>query len=425
LQGYNIYGRALGSERYLAAVGASNTQWFDDGSSIPLEFTFPPTADSTGGIVAKYVERFEDRLVYAGIDGEPSKVVFSGRVPNHEKNDLSFGGNYVLIEPDAGDDITGLKIFENKIIVFKERSIWQITLSNTTIGNFSVTIPTPQLITASHGCIAPRSIQAVENDIFFLSRKGVYALGYEPNILSVLRTSEISAKVRPYFDNLTGTQKKNATAFYYKFHYGISFPGKNETMVYDRERIAWMGPWSKDANIYETYYDSSNADHLIYGKDDSPSVTEFGENFGDDEGTAIVTNLRTKKEDYGNWAIFKNIKEVFTLFRNVQGTVNVDVRLQERSGQVTTAKSFAISTSASNSGWASGQWADFQWGDSEEAGGATDINEIYRWINLNKAARNIQFIVKTSNRNDNYELLAISSRAKPMGTGFIPSSEKV
>ena len=424
-KGYNIYGRVLGDERFLASADASSTSWYDDGSATPLEFTFPPLADSTGGIIAKYIIRFQDRLVFAGIDGEPSKIIFSGRVPHQEKFDLSYGGNYIRIEPEAGDDITGLAVFEGKIIVFKERSIWQITLSTSTVGNFTVTTPTTQLITSSHGCIAPRSIKAVENDIFFLSRNGVYALGYEPNIFNVLRTNEISAKVRPFFDNLSITQKKNASAFYHKFKYGIAFPGRDETLIYDRERLAWMGPWNKDARVFEKYYDSSGNEKLIYGEDNAPNVTEYSSSYGDDKGTVIETVLRTKKEDFKSWERFKNIKEVFTLFRNVSGTINVSIRLQERDSQVTTAKTFSIATTASNAGWGSGMWADQQWADSEETGGASDINEIYRWTVMNKAARTVQFIISTSNRNDIYELLAIKTRAKPLGFGFIPSSEKV
>lgn len=426
LKAYNIYGRELGDERFMGSVDAANTSFFDDGSAIPEELTYPPTADSTGGINAKYMVRFEDRLIWAGIDGEPSKVVISGRVPYHERTNWSYGGGFIRIEPDSGDNTTGLGVFGNKIIVFKERSIWQITLSTVTVGNYAVLKPTITLITASHGAVSNRSIVAVENDVFFLTRKGVYALGYEPNLaIDVLRTTEISAKVRPFFDNLSYTQKQKACASYYGFKYIISFPGKVKTMVYDRERLAWMGPWSNDARVYEVYTDSSGDENLLYGNDTDSYVMEYDSSFGDDNGTAIATELRTKKDDFGDWAAFKNIKEIFTLFRNVQGTVNVNIRLQKRDGSVTTEKSFAIQTSSSNAGWGSSLWADTQWGDSEETGGAGDINEIYRYVILNKAARNIQLIISTSNRNDNYELLAIKANAKPMGLGFISSAEKV
>jgi len=426
LLGYNIYGRALGDERFLGSVDQFTTTYIDNGAATPSEFTYPPTADSTGGVKAKYIKRFQDRLVYAGISGEPSKVVISGRWPNQEKNDVSYGGNICIIEPDAGDNITGLEVFEQRIIVFKQRSIWQITLTGAQAGNFFIWTPELQLITRSHGCIAPRSLMAVENDVFFLTRRGVYALGYEPNVLVVLRTNEISARIRPFFDSLSPDQLMGATAFYHDFKYGISFPGKNKTVVYDRERMAWMGPWNLDANVYESYFDSSDQEHLLYGDNSNPNVVEYSSDYGDDQGTAIATILRTKKDDFGDWTKFKNLRTVQTEFRNVSGTVNVDIRLQTRDGQVTTTKSFNISPASSNAGWASFLWGDALWGDSPEPGASSDVNEIYRRAELGgKTTRSIQVIISTSNRNDNYELLSIRSTANMQGRGILPASERV
>lgn len=425
LQSYNIYGRNEGDERFLASVGASTEEYLDDGSAVPLEFTFPPTADSTGGVKAKFIERFDDRLVYAGVDGDPSIVIISARVPFQERNDVASGGNYIRIEPDAGDEITGLTIFENRIIVFKERSIWQVTLGQDQIGNFFITIPTAQLITKSHGCLSNRSIAAVENDVFFLSRKGVYALGYEPNILNVLRTNEISAKIRDDIKNIAITARDSSTAFYSDFKYGITFPETNKTFVYDRERLAWMGPWTIDANVHEVFFDDTNEEILVYGDDETPEVQQLDEDFGTDNGNSIETSLRTKQEDYGDWSLFKYIKNIFFQFRAITGNVNVSVRTQDRDGNIRTIKSFTISSNTvNNSGWGSDQWSAALWGDTENDGSTVDTNETYRWSNLNKNARNIQVLVSTSG-NSNYELLSLRSTAKPMGLGFLPSSERV
>lgn len=425
LTAYNIYGRNPGDERFLGTVGAGTNRFYDDGASIPQEFTFPPTADSTGGPKAKFIKRFQDRLIFAGIDGEPAKILISGRVPHHEKFDLSYGGNFIRIEPDAGDDITGIEVFQDKIIVFKERSIWQVTLSQEQVGNYYVTLPEATLVTASHGCIAPGSISPVENDIFFLSRDGVYALGYEPNILNVIRTNEISAKIRPDLETLTIAQRKNAIAFYDDFKYGVAFPGTDKTYIYDRERLAWMGPWSKDAQVFEKYYDSSSAKHLLMGGDESPNVLEYSEAFTTDSGESIITSLQSKKYDYGDWAIFKSIKQCFFLFRNIVDSVNVSIRIQDRLGNINTVKSFTINAvSVTNAGWGADQWGNSQWADSEEAGGASEINEVYRHTTLNKIGRTIQILITTSG-NSNYELLAVRSTAKQIGYGFLPSDERV
>lgn len=424
--GYNIWGRDPGSETFLSANDGSSVTFFDDGTATPSSAVFPPTSNSTGGIIAKYIQRWDDRLVYAGVSGEPSRIYISGKKPNHETFDISLGGVVVDVEPNSGDDITGLGKFGNRLVVFKQRSIWEITLTGAQVGNFFIYTPSTRLITASHGCIAPSSIRHVENDIFFLSRGGVYILGHDQNVaIDVLRTNELSAKIRPFFDNLTIAQKKNAAAAYINFKYLITFPGTGKTMAYDRERLAWMGPWSFDGNEFSLYYDSNDNEIWLYGDDTSSNVYQISSAFGDDNGTAFTTNLRTKKEDFGNWMDFKNIKTIDTRFRNVQGSVGVDIRTQTRDGSVINQKSFSITPTSGVAGWGADLWGDFQWGSSEQDGGASDINDIYRFVPLNKPARNIQYAIRTTARGDNYELLGIQTRATPMGRGFLSLGERV
>lgn len=426
LQGFNVYGRDPGNERFITGLPASATYFDDDGSAIPSEFSYPPTADTTGGPKAKYIMRFQDRLVFAGIDGEPSKVVISGREPNHEKFDISYGGNYINIEKDSGDDIVQISSFRDRIIVFKQRSIWQITLSSEQIGNFFVTTPNLQLITASYGCVASRSVVAVENDLYFLSRTGVNTLGYQTGFaFDLLRTNEVSIKVRPFFEALTIAQKMNAVATYFNKRFIIAFPGLNKSMVFDTERAAWVGPWTVDAQVFEVYLDTDSNAHLLLGHDDSVMVDEMSESFSTDNGTAIATALKTRQEDFGDWSLFKEIRNLFVQFRNITGSTNVNVRLEQRNGLSFTANSFSVQPNTGDSGWGADLWGSALWGSSNVAGGTGDAsNQIIKWRELNKTARTVQMSVTTNNTGDNYELLGIRGDAKPEGSGIRPSSWK-
>ena len=425
VKGFNIYGRTSGDETFLGSADAASTTFLDDGTSVPTIFTYPPFADTTGGPIAKYVVRYQDRLIYAGIDGSPSKVLITGRWPNHEKFDLSYGGNYILIEPDAGDDITGLAVFKERIIVFKQRSIWQITLSFVQAGNFFVTQPDLTLVTSAKGCIAPNSIQFVENDLYYLSQRGVHSLGYQQGFtLDALRTNEMSYKIRNFFEGLTYAQMQGACATYTDFKYILSFPGSGRTMCYDVQRAAWMGPWSYDANVAITYKDSSNANHYLVGSIDSTAVDEVSEKYPDDKGTTIPTILATKKEDFGDWSLFKTVKSIFTQMKNVSGTVGVNLQLEERSGNIITAKSFNIVPSTGVTGWGTDMWGSIMWGSTLGKATTTgsDTSDVIRWANINRAARTMQLNVSTSNINDKYELLAIRGEAKAIGSGFRPSN---
>ena len=423
----NIYGRTPGDETFLAQVDGEATQFIDDGTSIPRLFAYPPTADSTGGPIAKYIRRFKDRLVFAGFSGDPTLVLISGRTPNHEKFDFGSGGGFVRIEPDSGDDIVAVEIKGDKIIVFKEKSVWQVTLSDIQIGNFFLIEPKYELVTASVGCASQRSVVHVENDIFFLGKggKGVFILGNEPGIIGdILRTNELSVKIRTYFQNLTAGQEMDACAVYHNSKYMISFPGKNETMVFDRERTAWLGPWTFDTRVFEVYYDSSEQVHLVFGEDDSTNVDELSTGYPGDKGSAMSTILRTRKEDFGDWTKFKTVKNLFSRWRNVLGSVQVDIQLEKRSGTAVTAKSFTLTPGSGNTGWGADVWGVALWGDSEEVGVSQDVSEIVKQAFLQAAARNTQITVKTSNLNDSYELLGIAGEAQEIPS-FRPNSWKV
>lgn len=426
LTGINIYGRSTGNERFVGFLPGNATVFNDDGSAVAKEFTFPPTADSTGGPNPKYVARFQDRLIMAGFLNEPTKVLISGRAPNHEKFDIANGGNFIKIEPDAGDNVTGLISFADRFIIFKQNSIWQITLGSEQVGNFFVTTPILKLVTASYGCISPRSIVAVENDVYFLSRRGVFSLGYESGFaFDTLRTNEISVRIRPYFKNLSTTQKQRAVATYFDGKYMISFPGKTQTMVFDRERFAWYGPWNFDATVFENFIDTSNDENLLFAKQGSVNVDELSSQYTTDEGAAIYTILRTKAEDFGDWSLFKNIRNLFTQMRNVSGSISVDIQIEQKNGLVVTPKSFNVTPTSGNSGWGADQWGNAEWGDTAGSSSGGEALVTIRWANLNKIGRTMQLTFRTSAGIDSYELLGVRGDVKPVGRGFTPSSWRV
>jgi hypothetical protein len=430
LTGYVIYGREPGNETFIARVNSYTTTYDDDGDDVPSLTVNPPTADSTGGHVAKFIIRYKDRLIMAGLTNSPTKVVVSGRVPNQEKFHWSYGGAYVLVDPDSGENITGLGVLREKILVFKERSIWELTLGTVTVGNYTLTDPTYQLLTASHGSVSHKTVVPVEDDVFFLSRRGVYAIGFKPNILNVLSTTEISAKVRNITDIINPNKWSQATAEYRDYKYILTYPTiasnyPNQQLIFDRERGAWMGPWFIAANNLFRYYDSSNNERLVYGSSVTPNIYELSDAYSTDEGIPIETTLRTKKEDFGSWNLFKTIKDVFLQFKDVKGAVNVDLFIEERTGIVAAAKNFTITPTTGNSGWGSFIWGDFQWGDSEESAGSGDVSEVLRWINTNVTGRSAQVQVRTTSSSANYKLLGVKMEAQQQGKGSIPASYRV
>jgi len=425
LTGYNIYRGDPGSEKWVGGVGPENNTFFDFGTSVGDPFRTVPLTNSTGGPKAEYIIRFQDRLIIAGIPGEPTKVLISGRWPNQERFDWYAGGGYVLIEPDSGEDITGLGIHQEKLVVFKENSVWQVNLNQVQFGDYLILDPQYKLLTASQGCSSHRSIVPMENDLAFSNRKGMYILRYEPQLLTVLNANEISAKISPFFESLSDFDLKNAAGAYLNKKYILSFPQSKKSIAFDRERLSFTGPWTTPFGIrqWAKYVDSNGMERWLAADANDSFITEFAEGLGDDKGTAIKTLFKTKKENFGDWTIFKTINEVYMNFRAVAGSVDVNIYIEDRTGNTVAAKSFTITASASSgtSGFGTDEFGSIPFGTSENSATA-NVDELTKKAFIYKSSRLFQVEVRTTGLTDSYELLGIKAIAIPQARGNSPSA---
>lgn len=423
--GYGIYGVDQGDERLITTVDASTLRYDYQGVPDPSSLVFTAAADTTSGPIAKYMITHKDKIVLGNLDSYPSRITWSGGGNNVDKFNWRYGGGYVDIDKDSGDQVTGLIEFQNAIIVFKERSIWKVTLA----ADGALVIPTVELIIRGVGCVSHRTIKHVENDVFFLSRKGVFTFGNEANYLNVLRTNELSSRIRPTFEAVDPTQLTLACAIYQDTKYRISYPtdatGMNKKeVVYDRERTCWVGPnfYPAVPGVYEVYYDGANKENLVWGDANDNFVTEFSKSYVNDKGVKIQTALLTKKTSFNNPFRFKQIKDVFTNWRNVQGSPFVNIILEKRDGTSQAAQQFSVTASSGGVGWGFDRWGTFKWGNTAGAGNSEASSDLVKRTRVNTAARTIQLEITTTGNNDKYELLAAQLGANQLGSGIVPSA---
>jgi len=429
LAGYNIYRGPAGGEVWVGGVN-NNTQTFDDYGfpSTQLFRTTPPT-DTSGGPQAKYIIRFQDRLILAGFSGDPTKVLISARYPNHERFDWFVQGGSIKIEPDSGEDITGISVYYRSatstqtIVVFKEKSVWELSLDTIAFGPYILLNPTYRLLTLSQGCGSHRSIQSVENDLMFVNQRGMYILRYEPQLLNVINANELSAKIRPFFLGLSNTDITSAAAIYADKKYVVSFPSSKQSIMYDRERLCFMGPWTTPFGInhWAKFVDASGIERWLTSDSTDNYVSEFRTSYVDDKGTAMRTTFRSRKEDFGVWEVFKTINELYMNFRNVQGSVNVNVYLEQRSGATILTKAFTITSASGKSGFGTDEFGLVEFGLSGTNPAVTST-ELPKKSFLYKVARTMQIEIITTGNVDNYELLAIRGVAINQSRGNSPSS---
>lgn len=426
--GFEIYRGKPGDETLLASVGPETTTYIDNGTAASPTILAPST-NTTGGLKSKFIVKYKDRLLLVDKD-DPTKLVITGRFPNHTKTSWADGGGYVYIDPDSGDDITGIVVqpIADRIVVYKNFSSYLVELQTVSIGNFSVLDPKYQPISTGVGCSNQGTIQTVENDSFYFGRDGLYVTGYEPNFLNIIRTNEVSARVRPYLDTLNETDYTTATALYVDNKYLLSFPAKKEMLVYDRERGCFAGIWKLPFGIshMNKYIDGSGNEHWVLGSYENNQVYEFDINTNSDNGTAIVKTLRTNKDYLDDWTILNILNLFFFLFKSVTGSTTVNIIAEDREGNSTTVKSFTISGSevAGGTGWGMNQFGTVKWGQTTGSYSTTG-NEITRWGTIFKEARIVQLEITSSANNANFELLESKLTAVEQTERSLSSTQKV
>jgi hypothetical protein len=155
--------------------------------------------------------------------------------------------NSAVINGDDGDEITAIvPYYQNRIIVFKKRRIFQVTVPEdmTTAADWTIS-----LISNNTGCVAGNTATQVSSDIFFLSDNGIRSLvrSAADDFSSV--GIPISEVVKDVIQSINPAKINIATAIFYDNRYFMAFPtGANDyndtILVYNTALNAFEGTWT-------------------------------------------------------------------------------------------------------------------------------------------------------------------------------------
>jgi hypothetical protein len=143
------------STDYLAGVDGANVPFVYDGSTFTALDGIP-----TDGIGASHVANFKNQLFF----GKGSTLLFTAPFTFDDFSAASGGG--VI---NVGNEITGLIIFREQLIIFSERTIFRLV--GNTIGDFQL-----QPITLDTGCVETDTIQEIGGDVVYLGPDGIRSL---------------------------------------------------------------------------------------------------------------------------------------------------------------------------------------------------------------------------------------------------------
>jgi hypothetical protein len=426
VSGYELYRGREGDETFLSAITSNVTSYVDKGSDA-AQTIGPPLTNTTGGIKSSIIKKHQNRLLLV----QGSKLLISAKYPDQTSFSMMDGGGEVDIDPDSGDDITGVEVqpIADRIVVYKNRSSYLVKLDFVSVGPFYLMDPSYQPISTAVGCSNQDTIATVENDTFYFGRDGIYVTGYEPNFLNIIRTNETSARMRTYFEKLGASDYATACAMYVDHKYILAFPRLRELMVYDRERGCFAGIWKMPWGIssMKKYFDGSGTEHWVITSADDNKVYEFIPSVNTDDGTALIKTIRTNKEDFGDWTKLSTIEFFYALFRAITGSVTVNIIIEDRNGNNLIAKTFTITGAETSglTGWGTDVWGDAVWGDTNTDAYSVSQDEVPKWGTLFKQVRSVQVEVTTSSTDSNFELLKLNMSAKTEKSGVLSSSQRV
>ncbi len=372
--------------------------------------------------------------IASGVASQPNRVYISSPNDASDFTDAAdtstthpgatvFAGtdsNYIDINAGDGDKVTGLSKFQNVLVIFKERSTFQLTFDSS--GNPSVT-----QITAARGAVSHKSIDTVDNDVFFLSRDGFYVLGNEPNYYSAIRTNELSVRVKPIIDTITENNLSKCSAVFYQNKYYASIPTggtstNNKTLVYDKRYLAWSVLNHITANSWIDYIDSSNIRHFYFADDTTAFIYEINTGYNSN-GTAINSYWTSKSFDAGKYDIYKRWVDITLLFRQVVGTVTITIYTDSDSTAAVTVNLASTTDTTGSLGRA--LMGNQIMGGSGNAQSGTQTADVPYRIKINKKARTVKVKVSNSNNNETFTLLAFVFTYIPYSHYSFPSSQKI
>jgi hypothetical protein len=176
----------------------------------------------------KYAVVYKERVYVAGVSPNYSTVYFSDIGGPEAWNP----NNQFDVNANDGDQITGLAVLGDSLLIFKENSIWEIQVDQQNIISFK------RLFASEIGTTSARSIVNISNVLYFFDRNGVWAIYQKYPEL-------ISAKVKPFIDAVQDPYSVVGWTWKQKYHLyigDIQYEGrlfKNVVLVYDTVYNQW------------------------------------------------------------------------------------------------------------------------------------------------------------------------------------------
>ena len=421
------------------------TNFTDDGTLDLNTYIEVPSANTTGAPKFKSMTISNNRIWATNDANDLYKVYFSGTGQNIGNFSDFYGGGWINLEKGGRELPIAVKHYQTGLGVGTatvlartpdgKGAVWQITISSATVGDTSFSVPSATKVVGSFGTESLSGVVATNNNIEFPNRKGWFSLGPEKQYYGILRTSEMSSNIRPYWRSLVGSQISGICSYFYDAKLFISVPtastGNDKIVVRDTERNNWSVDWSIGAKQFLEYTDTSNNSHLLYIPLSGTKLIELSESYLNDLGVKFnqsyispLLPVSKRKTD------IMNLKEAIVELGRPRGSITFKVLGIGKDNNFTTIATKTITNFGSNTGVGSDLATDFFATSTNDnsSGGAgawavsfTATPSTFTQSTTKKAIKKrkkiyaIQFQVSSTTADTDFTILSLQAKGRLIG----------
>lgn len=411
----------------------------DDNTATPNPYVEVPDSNTTGGPKFGPMELSGNRLWGTKDPNNKYRVYGTGTGPNMGVFSDFYGGFWIDLEkggrtePQVVVDYRDGQGNSKATVVCATPEgtgcIWQVSLTDATVGDVTFTVPSASKVTGSFGTSAPASVLIAANDVYFINKKGVFVLGNEKQYWGVLRTNELSVKIRPYIEAITESKIQNACAYYYddKVFFSVCTNGvaNNRIFYYDRENLAWVADWSVGVNQFGEFTDSNGITHFLGASSTDGYLVEFASTTLGDRGAAFTTRyVGPQFPVNADWSKFAKLKKFLIRLADPKGTINISLLGTGKSSQFSTVASASITAASAATGLGFDPLGSVKLGLSVGIPVTFAIGNTQRHLRLKNRVRDVQVMVVTTGLENGYTLMGYKIKGHVLNLSD-PSSEKI
>jgi len=348
----------------LMVTNGTDPPWIWTGSGNATTMTVP-----TGLTDARFNCQFQNYAFLGNV--QVSGTWHRSRFYWSDIKDITTWGSthFIDVSVNDGQEITGLKVLGDRMIVFKTRSIHQVLFTGDRDIPFIV-----YKTNSSVGCVAPWTIQEVENGLMFVSYDGIYYFDGNNSV-------KVSNKINTTFLGLNRTKIEESVSLYQRDKNRYWLATANSGSSTNDLVIVWDS-FNNAFSLYEAINASAMAIFVVNGVDERPYFGDYGgfvyradddsvaDDYPSNTQTAIDSYYATNWKSYQDIVDQKRIPHTYIYYQINDTTMTIGYTYDFDLGS---ERNITLDMSTSQALWDVAVWDVDEWGTS---GGAVKRKDL-------------------------------------------------